>query len=70
MRALVKHHTYAKPIFEWYMVRFAVKNEHQTSMYYDEIGLCAHNTLYVMGSSINTIERAYVIFKEKEESSL
>ena len=45
MRALLKHQPYAKPIFEWYMIRFAVKNEHQTSMCYDEIGLCAYNTL-------------------------
>lgn len=30
----------------------------------------AHNTLSVMGSAVNTIERAYLVFKEKEEFSL
>jgi hypothetical protein len=47
-----------------------VKNGHQIDMCCHEIGLYAQNIDSILGSIMNTIGRAYVIFLRVRESSL
>ena len=42
-------------IFEWYVVRYASRNGRHKDVCLNEIGLCAHNMLTILGSIINII---------------
>ena len=44
-----------KGIFEWYMTRFACKNEHQNDMCYNEIGLCAPTIDTILGPMVTQL---------------
>ena len=48
------------PIFEWWVVRCRIKNEHQKDMCLKEIGLQAQNVLTILSSKVNTIGGTYV----------
>jgi hypothetical protein len=48
------------PTFEWWVVRFRIKNGHQKEMCSKEIGLQAQNVLTILSSIVNTIGGTYV----------
>lgn len=55
MWALYGHSSFNwPPIFEWYVVRVAVKNGHQKDMCYDDLKLCGQNLNTILGSIGNT----------------
>jgi hypothetical protein len=45
---------------------FVVKNTDQNDECSDDIGLCAQNTITILGSTLNLNEWVYVTCKEKE----
>jgi len=49
------------PMFDQYMARLVIKIKHQKGICSDEIDLCAQNKDTILGSVLNSIERAYVI---------
>lgn len=49
------------PIVKWYMARFVFKNGQQKDTSYNEIGLTAQTTDFILGSVINTTGRASMI---------
>ena len=51
----VNANTIKKEIFEWYMTRFARKNEHQNNMCYNEIGLCAPTIDTILGPMVTQL---------------
>lgn len=55
MWALYGHSSFNwPPIFEWYVVRVAVKNGHQKDMCNDDLKLCGQNLNTILGSIGNT----------------
>ena len=42
-------------VYEWCVVRCGGKNKHHTTCVLNEIGLCAHIMLTILGSIVNTI---------------
>ena len=57
-----------KPIFERHMVPLETHTHTHTS--FDEIGLCAQDIYFVLGTVINATERAFVITQRGRDYSL
>ena len=49
------------PMFEWYVARLANENGHPIKMCHNDIGLCAQNFDFILGSIVNVTRRIYVI---------
>jgi hypothetical protein len=57
-------------MFEWYIVKFVVKEGHREDMYNDKIGLCDLNIYTILSSIVSTIGWAHVISRQERGSSL